>query len=383
MKLNLSLILAASAASVSLATTTTQHIRRLDDPPGTSAEGAGGADGGAAGARRGKSGKDGRSGGGGLFDPDFQCQNGIKPRTWKSQAECCPVSSASYNILLSICYSFTTTLTCSSFNYNIFLQCINEENCIAILGDDPLNKECHRGDDCYSTAFNYPESKKCEAELHVTDTRWMDDTDACLYFGLFTDPDQLEPPYREEFDTFVVSEECTDSFLPTYVLADCYYEVDYTFYEACLCQGFGECDGGCGTITRRHRSLNVADENRPHRRHITQKEDGVSVHVESQHDERLLWLTEHVGEMKQRMETKDAARAWDPLFKAYFDNVKDINLECNSSDQDVRCTSTGNSQCALDLIQAHASYHNEIATSIQEKGSHTIKSAHAIPDSCK
>lgn len=102
MKLNLSLILAASAASVSLATTTTQHIRRLDDPPGTSAEGAGGADGGAAGARRGKSGKDGRSGGGGLFDPDFQCQNGIKPRTWKSQAECCPVSSASYNILLKV-----------------------------------------------------------------------------------------------------------------------------------------------------------------------------------------------------------------------------------------------------------------------------------------
>ena len=90
MKLNLSLILAASAASVSLATTTTQHIRRLDDPPGTSAD------------RCGKSGKDGRSGGGGLFDPDFQCQNGIKPRTWKSQAECCPVSSASYNILLKV-----------------------------------------------------------------------------------------------------------------------------------------------------------------------------------------------------------------------------------------------------------------------------------------
>ena len=42
--------------------------------------------------------------------------------------------------------------------------------------------------------------------------------------------------------------------------------------------------------------------------------------------------------MKQRMETKDAAHnAWDPLFTAYFDNVKDINLECNSSDQDVRC----------------------------------------------
>ena len=214
----------------------------------------------------------------------------------------------------------------------------------------------------------------------MTNTRWMDDTDACRYSGLFTEPAETlgdrRLEFELEFDTFVVSEECTDSF-------DCYYGMTYTFYEACLCQGFGECDGGCGTITRRHRSLNVADENRPHRRHITQKEDGVSVHVESQHDERLLWLTEHVGEMKLRMETKDAARAWDPLFKAYFDNVKDIILECNSSDQDVNCTSTGNSQCALDLIQAHASYHNEIATSIQEKGSHTIKSAHAIPDSCK
>lgn len=349
MKLNLSLILAASAASVSLATTTTQHIRRLDDPPGTSAEGAGGADGGAAGARRGKSGKDGRSGGGGLFDPDFQCQNGIKPRTWKSQAECCP--------------------------------CITEENCIAIMGDDPLNEECHRGDDCWSTAFNYPESKKCEAELHVSglnSRHWFKFTDACRYSGLYTEPVPSDGllEVSTDPDTFVVDEfyECSDSF-------DCLD--DYTFYEACLCQGLGVCDGGCDDTLERRRSLNVADENRPHRRHITQKEDGVSVHVESQHDERLLWLTEHVGEMKQRMETKDAARAWDPLFKAYFDNVKDINLECNSSDQDVRCTSTGNSQCALDLIQAHVSYHNEIATSIQEKGSHTIKSAHAIPDSCK
>ena len=229
------------------------------------------------------------------------------------------------------------------------------------MGDDPLNAECHRGDDCYSTAFNYPESKRCEAELNVDMLHWMDNTSACRYSG-------LEGP-----DTFVVDEfdECTEC------------TVGFTFYEACLCQFFDDCGGGCGALMRRHRSLNVADENRPHRRHIIQKEGGVSVHVESQHDERLLWLTEHVAEMKQRMETKDATRAWDPLFKAYFDNVKDINLECTSSDQDVRCTSTGNSQCALDLIQAHASYHNEIATSIKEKGSHTIKSAHAIPDSCK
>ena len=137
---------------------------------------------------------------------------------------------------------------------------------------------------------------------------------------------------------------------------------------------------GCGS---RRRHLNVIDENRPHRRHISEEEDGLSVHVESDHNERLLWLKDHVVEMQKRMKSGKAARTWDPLFKAYFDNLDDINLECSSSDQDVRCTSTGSSQCALDLIQAHASYHNEIAASIEENGTHKIKSDHAIPDSCK
>ena len=62
------------------------------------------------------------------------------------------------------------------------------------------------------TAFNYPESKRCEAELHVSMLQWMDNTNACSYSGLNTYP-----------DTFVVVDqfdECTEC------------DVDFTFYEA-------------------------------------------------------------------------------------------------------------------------------------------------------
>lgn len=191
----------------------------------------------------------------------------------------------------------------------------------------------------------YPEKISCEAELGYF--HWMHDPDYCSYARL------------DEFE-FVVDE---NDIIP--VITACAALGNY---------------GICGI---RRRELNTIDEDRPHHRRVVEEEDGITVHVESHHDERLLWLNDHVVEMQQRMETGDAPRAWDPLFKAYFDNLEDINLECSSSDKSVRCTSTGSSQCALDLIQAHASYHNEIAASIEENGEHLVLTEHAIPDSCK
>mmetsp|Transcript_38445 Transcript_38445/g.65684 ORF Transcript_38445/g.65684 Transcript_38445/m.65684 type:complete len:315 (-) Transcript_38445:165-1109(-) len=219
--------------------------------------------------------------------------------------------------------------------------CVTERTCELLFGNGTV--ECRPGMDCYKTAMLYPESISCEAELSFY--HWMHDPDSCSY-------------------SYVDGE---------YVVNALDFE---PLSQACSI-AFGN-DGGCGFIGGRE----LLDESRPHHRRVMEEEDGLTLHAESHHEERLLWLNDHVAEMQQRVETGDAPRAWDPLFKAYFANLEDINLECSSSDNSVSCKSTGSSQCALDLIQAHASYHNEIAASIKENGDHIITAQHAIPDSC-
>lgn len=155
----------------------------------------------------------------------------------------------------------------------------------------------------------------------------------------------------------------------------------YLYEEVVELDGFTDfLVGGC---LRRRRELNEAKEGVHHRRLILEHGEGMSSIVESDDYERHAWLNEHVVEMKERMESGKTARAWDPLFRAYFENAQDIKLECDTSDDSVTCTSSSATQCGLDLIKAHAEYHEEIASLIKEHGDHVILDTHMVPESCK
>jgi len=274
-----------------------------------------------------------------------QCLNPIVPKRWKSQEECCP--------------------------------CVTYDNCVAIFTEDgpPLGvavDPCQAGMSCFKTAMEYPTNVGCYTELNfpskdavgmnglppVLENHWFSDISACRYNNA---PLNGEP-------NFVIDAANGDK----------------TFTEACGCQFWDSCDKACGIMApETRRTLNIVDESRPHHRRVVENEDGVSINVESDHDERLDWLKLHVADMQQRVVSGKATRSWDPLFKTYFENVGDINLDCSASDESVRCNSNGNSQCALDLIQAITSYHSEIAASIKENGTHQILEVHDVPDSCK
>lgn len=277
-----------------------------------------------------------------------KCKKGIVPKRWKSQEECCP--------------------------------CVAHDNCVAIFGEDgpPIDiksARCQAGEDCFKTSYEYPESVGCFTELNSPIRQGT----------LMRVADPNKGVFRLENHWFADMDACR------YSDAGVNFEVDeaagdHDYADACACAFWGNCVQGCGIMpASSRRALNVVDESRPHHRRIVEEENGVSIHVESDHDERLEWLNLHVADMQQRMLTGKAPRAWDPLFKTYFENVGDISLECSTSDKSVRCTSTANgkSQCALDLIQAYTLYHSEIAASIKENGTHEILEAHDVPDSCK
>ena len=220
--------------------------------------------------------------------------------------------------------------------------CCTQDICDALLADDEGNK-CERGDDCYKTAFEWAADKGCEAELAAPNNHWFDYAMNCAY-------DDTENVDESGGDSFMDC--CEDNFL-----------------------AFG-CDG--------RRELFEGDHT--HNRHLVETDNGVTAHVETESPDRLAWLNQHVEEMKKRMETPGSKvpRNWDPLFKAYFENVKDIRFQCaEGSEQNMRCTSEGFTQCAQDLIKAHASYHHEISKSLEETGDHRIADKHAVPESCK
>jgi hypothetical protein len=91
--------------------------------------------------------------------------------------------------------------------------------------------------------------------------------------------------------------------------------------------------------------------------------------------------------MSERMNNM-GARHWDPLFQALYAYHKDIEFDCNSLEdgrEGVRCVETltndamGN-KCALDLIEAHAWFVNEMVDKDQIRKAMSAK--HAVPDAC-
>ena len=155
------------------------------------------------------------------------------------------------------------------------------------------------------------------------------------------------------------------------------------FGDCCEVLGVEHSDlSACEVKRKRSRQLNEASA--LNERTTTTHEDGVTVEVKAAEPSSLDWIHSHVSEMKDRMERGEVAREWDPLFKAYFENSKHIEMNCEAdSDDSLSCKYSSQSECGVDLIHAHAGYHKEIAESIRNGGSHKITKMHAKPESCQ
>eukprot|EP00978_Attheya_sp_CCMP212_P021727 scaffold63863_cov44-Attheya_sp.AAC.3 len=140
---------------------------------------------------------------------------------------------------------------------------------------------------------------------------------------------------------------------------------------------------GCESTDDQRRSRRLNDLSRKNKRRVSETANSLSVDVDVKEPESMTWLAAHVDEMQERMLSGNVPRAWDPLFKAYFDNLDAIEIDCRISKDSLKCTSTGVSQCAKDLNAALLSYHDKVAESISEKGTHKVTQEHEIPESCK
>jgi hypothetical protein len=156
-------------------------------------------------------------------------------------------------------------------------------------------------------------------------------------------------------------------------------QYDYESFAFC-CETFALVSGCCD-ITRRNRRMNEISATST--RTINETEDGIDVTVEAEHAEGLDWLGSHIQEMQNRMEKGDTARAWDPLFRAYFDNAKDIEMKCEHSDNKLECKTKSQTECGVDLIKAQGEYHRKIAESLRNGGDHIIVEEHLVPESCQ
>lgn len=170
------------------------------------------------------------------------------------------------------------------------------------------------------------------------------------------------------------------------------YDETYCTYDSekqCLIEDVDEgvswqdCCTSTDCNPSRARELN-REENLHHRR-VMEMEDGATVHIKSNDSEEYNWVKLHLEDMKDRLESGDIARKWDPLFSAYFEHANQIQTECVHSpdDSNFSCVRTSSTQCGQDLIKALLSYHEEIRDSILDQGTHSVRTIHDVPESCQ
>ena len=111
--------------------------------------------------------------------------------------------------------------------------------------------------------------------------------------------------------------------------------------------------------------------------------------LEQRTESEFGWMKDHVEEMQARMHNGDIARAWDPLFQAYFQAFAKGEFETTCEldpDQENRmvCTKTALTECARDLIQGHGAYHMTVRNVIMgnDDGDAFVEDDHAVPESC-
>ena len=113
-------------------------------------------------------------------------------------------------------------------------------------------------------------------------------------------------------------------------------------------------------------------------RNVTETNDGVLTHTWSDDAQVASWIQTHVAQMTARLEENRGLRWWDPLFEAIFANHADLNLDVTNTSNGVFVNETGDTDCAIDLVHAHA----QVVSLFIELGPTEVQSEHDAPDTC-
>jgi hypothetical protein len=90
------------------------------------------------------------------------------------------------------------------------------------------------------------------------------------------------------------------------------------------------------------------------------------------------WIQTHVAQMKERVETNNVIRQRDPLFVAVFENREFLRTDVTNQTDGVFVVQTGETDCAIDIIQAHA----QVVSRFLQYGPNEVRLNHDVPEIC-
>lgn len=90
------------------------------------------------------------------------------------------------------------------------------------------------------------------------------------------------------------------------------------------------------------------------------------------------WIQTHVAQMHKRLLNDCPIRRWDPLFAAVFANHESLTLDITNQTDGVRVIETGDTDCAVSLIQTHA----DVVSNFLKYGHDEVMQSHDVPYAC-
>ena len=105
---------------------------------------------------------------------------------------------------------------------------------------------------------------------------------------------------------------------------------------------------------------------------------GVLANTTSADPRVAAYLQAHVQQMHQLEVTGHKLRQWDPLYKEMFQQMEGISMEHEFLDDGVSVLHTGQTECAIELIQKHAA----VVTSFVQEGYEAVWREHHVPEVC-
>jgi len=105
---------------------------------------------------------------------------------------------------------------------------------------------------------------------------------------------------------------------------------------------------------------------------------GVLANTTSDDPQVAAYLQAHVHQMHRKEENGQKVRQWDPLYKEMFQHLEGIDMVHTFLDHGISVLHTGESECAIELIQKHAN----VVTSFVEEGYEAVMREHHVPEIC-
>lgn len=125
-----------------------------------------------------------------------------------------------------------------------------------------------------------------------------------------------------------------------------------------------------------------------HRHHITRltvdvlddngRFIGVLANTTSADSQTAANLQAHVYQMHHFEEKGNKVRQWDPLYKEMFRHLEGIYMEHTFLNDGISVLHTGDTECAIELIQKHAG----VVSSFVEDGFEAVWREHRVPEVC-